>query len=337
MVQKDIIEILEKNIMENVICRNLELKPGIIASFIAGLSNESGGYIFLGVEKEETHYNINGISTTFQLKNILNIAISKLSTPITMNYSFLNFRGKDIFVIKVEKASTKNFCDEEYYIYINNGVTKLADKIEVKAEQISDKPTLFLSYKEIDTPIVNIIEESLKRLTGDGINISRYIRIPYKASFKEFMNGIHDHDFVLCVVSDGYLRSQACMYEVGEIIKDHHFDNKLLFVVLSENERQYYPNDFTGKIAANIYGSEINRLQYVAYWKEIYDELNGIIQSIGDYEAISDATRSLKEIGRIYRNDISEFMKYLADNNGKSFEYLHKNNFEDLLNWINKK
>lgn len=30
------------------------------------------------------------------------------------------------------------------------------------------------------------------------------------------------------------------MYEVGEIIKDHHFNEKLIFVVLSENERKYY-------------------------------------------------------------------------------------------------
>ncbi|MEK3913021.1 TIR domain-containing protein [Paenibacillus sp. FSL H7-0331] len=337
MDQKDAIDILEKNILDNVICRNLELKPGVIATYIAGLSNESGGYIFLGVEKDETQFIINGISTTFQLTNILNVAISKLSSPIILDFCFLNFKGENIFVIKVEKATVKILCDEEYYIYKSNGVLKIANKTEQYDEQIPDKPTLFLSYREIDTPIVNIIEDNLKRLTSDGINISRYTRIPYKASFKEFMNGIQDHDVVLCVVSDGYLRSQACMYEVGEIIKDHHFNEKLIFVVLSENERKYYPEGFTEKIAANIYGSEVKRLQYVTYWKEKYDELNETIRGIDDYEAISDATRSLKEIGQIYRNDISEFMTYLADNNGKSFEYLCKNEFKDLLGWISKK
>lgn len=337
MVQNNAINILEKNIFDNIICRNLELKPGVIATFIAGLSNESGGYIFLGVEKDETHFIINGISSTFQLKNILNVALSKLSSPIVMDYCFLNFKGKDIFVIKVEKATVKILCDEECYIYKGNDVIKIVNETKQYDEQNSDKPTLFLSYREIDTPIVNIIEDNLKRLTNDGINISRYTRIPYKASFKVFMNGIQDHDFVLCVVSDGYLRSQACMYEVGEIIKDHHFNEKLIFVVLSENERKYYPEGVAEKISANIYGSEVNRLQYVTYWKEKYDELSETIRGIGDYEAISDATRSLKEIGQIYRNDISEFMKYLADNNGKSFEHLYKNEFKDLLSWIFKK
>lgn len=336
MIQKNAFEILEKKILDNVICRNLELKPGVIATYIAGLFNESGGYVFLGVEKEETHYIINGISKTFQLSNIIDIALSKLSATIAVDYSFINFKGKDIFVIEVAKGSERVLCDEEFYLYKSNNVIKAAGEPEQSDEQTSDKPTLFLSYKESDTPVVNLIENSIRRLTNDGMSISRYTRIPYKASFKEFMNSIEDHDFVLCVVSDGYLRSQACMYEVGEIIKDHHFDEKLLFVVLSESERSYYPEDFTGKIAADIYGGEVKRLQYVTYWKEKYDELNAFMRSIDDFEAISEATRSLKEIGQIYRNDISEFMKYLAENNGKTFDQLYKNEFKDLLSLLRK-
>ena len=44
------------------------------------------------------------------------------------------------------------------------------------------------------------------------------------------MDTIQEHDYVLTVVSDTYLKRQACMYEVGEIIKDHHYKDKLLFV-----------------------------------------------------------------------------------------------------------
>lgn len=336
MVQKDAIDILEKNILENVICRNLELKPGVIASFITGLSNGFGGYIFMGVEMQQTRYIICGISTTFQIDNILKVALSKLSSNIIIDYCYFKLKGKDVLAIKVDKANDKIFCEEICYVYSNNGVIKIENKINEYEKQNLDKPTVFLSYRESDTPIVNIIEEQLRSHTNDGVNISRYTRIPYKASFKEFMNGIQDHDFVLSIVSDSYLKSQACMYEVGEIIKDHHFNEKLLFVVLSENDRKYYPEGFTKKIAAEIYGSEVLRLQYVTYWKGKYDELNATIRGIDDYEAISDATLSLKEIGQIYRNDISEFMKFLTDNNGKSFDVLYKNDFSDLLMWILK-
>ncbi len=99
----------------------------------------------------------------------------------------------------------------------------------------NDEPiTLFISYTECDAPIVDIIENKIKERLKDRIRISRYTELQYKDSFMAFMNTIQDHDFVLTVVSDTYLRRQACMYEVGEIIKDHHYKDRLLFVVLSE-------------------------------------------------------------------------------------------------------
>ena len=73
------------------------------------------------------------------------------------------------------------------------------------------------------------------------------------------MKTIQEHDFVLTVVSDTYLRRQACMYEVGEIIRDHHYKDRLLFIVLRENERKYYGESAPEKIGPDIYkGAEDN-------------------------------------------------------------------------------
>lgn len=196
------------------------------------------------------------------------------------------------------------------------------------------KPTLFLSYREKDSPVANIIERHLKYETNDGIKISRYTREPYKGSFKTFMNSIQDHDFVLCLVSDSYLKSQACMYEVGEIIKDHHFDEKLLFVVLGENDGKYYSDDADNFAAAKIYGDELNRLKYIRYWENRYEKLKIEIDTIKDSEAKAYSLEELKEIGRIYRNDIGEFLTYLSQTNGKSFEELYLTHFSDIIKWI---
>ena len=95
-------------------------------------------------------------------------------------------------------------------------------------------------------------KKSVKKLQ-DKIKISRYSELKYGQSFKKFMDTIQDHDYVLTVVSDTYLKRTACMYEVGETIKDHHYKDKLLFVVLSENERKYYGNEAPEKIGPNIY------------------------------------------------------------------------------------
>lgn len=202
------------------------------------------------------------------------------------------------------------------------------------AEKNNQVSTLFISYTECDTPIVNIIEEKIREKLEDKIKISRYTGLKYKESFKEFMNSIQDHDYVLAVVSDTYLRRQACMYEVGETIKDHHYRDKLLFVVLSENERKYYGDDMPEKVAPNIYGSAIERLEYIAFWKKEYEKLEQTIDAIGDREATRREENELHIIGQIYRNDMGEFLQFLVEENGENFQKLYENDFDELIEWM---
>ena len=114
-----------------------------------------------------------------------------------------------------------------------------------------------------------------------------------------------------------YLRRQACMYEVGEIIKDHHYKDRLLFVVLSEKERKYYGEDAPEKIGPAIYKRAEERLEYVDYWKRRYDNLEKRMREINDLEAVSKASVDLKIIGQIFRKDMSEFLDFLSDENGE--------------------
>ena len=44
--------IVENNVLDNVICRALEFRPTELAKYICGLTNNTGGYIFLGIEKQ---------------------------------------------------------------------------------------------------------------------------------------------------------------------------------------------------------------------------------------------------------------------------------------------
>ena len=181
---------------------------------------------------------------------------------------------------------------------------------------------------------MDIIENKIKERLKDRIRISRYTELQYKDSFMAFMNTIQDHDFVLTVVSDTYLRHQACMYEVGEIIKDHHYKDRLLFVVLSEKERKYYGEDAPEKIGPTIYKGAEERLEYVDYWKRHYDNLEKRMREINDLEAVSKASVDLKIIGQIFRKDMSEFLDFLFDENGKSFEKLYGNNFDEVIAWL---
>ena len=269
-----------------------------------------------------------GCQKTFNVDGVIEMVKAQLDNEISMNYGFVSVGGVDIFAIEVAESDKKIWLGGKYFVYENNDV-------EEKVVNQNDEPiTLFISYTECDAPIVDIIENKIKERLKDRIMISRYTELQYKDSFMAFMNTIQDHDFVLTVVSDTYLRRQACMYEVGEIIKDHHYKDRLLFVVLSEKERKYYGEDAPEKIGPAIYKGPEERLEYVDYWKKRYVNLEKRMREINDLEAVSKASVDLKIIGQIFRKDMSEFLDFLADENGKSFEKLYANNFDEVIAWL---
>ena len=185
----------------------------------------------------------------------------------------------------------KIITKEKYDMISNNETTK----------------TVFLSYCNTDSDIADLVEYNLVNETNNRIQISRYTRIPYRDSFKEFMNTIKDHEFVLSIISENYLKSQACMYEIGQVIKNEKLNNKFLFIVISEEDRQYYSHSSYCH-PANIYGGLKARRKYYKYWKKqllmsrrmIFNSFKTII----DDEVYENEYDEYKEIKRIYVNDI---------------------------------
>lgn len=324
----EIANIIHNNISDNLICRALESRPGELAKYICGLANKEGGYVLIGVEKADKLLRLVGFQMAFNMNTVMDSAYKKMTGDFHSVCGYISVLGKNIFAIRVEKSKQMILADNIYYCYKNNYV-------EVQSTSPSNIPsTLFISYTECDAPVVNIIEKKLGEKLQEKIQISRYTGLKYKDSFKAFMDTIQDHDFVLTVVSDTYLKRQACMYEVGEIIKDNHYKDKLLFVVLSENERKHYGDNAPEKIGADIYGSAVMKLEYTRFWQKQYDSLKETMNQIGDFEATKDSSRDLQIIGQIYRKDLGEFLQFLSDENGKNFQQLYENGFEDIVEWI---
>lgn len=226
--------------------------------------------------------------------------------------------------------------------FINFTVDNIS-KTRVSGGEISDAPkkhktktTLFLSYCSKDQPIANIIQEKIKEKLGDSIAISVYTDLSYRSSFKEFMNTIQDHDYVLCLVSDHYLKSMACMYEAGEIVKDRHYQDKLLFVVISESEKEFYRDKIEDYSPVHIYGTVENSFSYIEYWKKKHCDLRKKIEEIDDPEACEPLLKEMKKIGKIYRYDIEEFISYLIDHKGKSLKEHLDDDFDEMINQISE-
>ena len=65
--------------------------------------------------------------------------------------------------------------------------------------------------------------------------------VEYHESFKRFMQSIEKHDYVITIISDNYLKSRNCMFEMLEVVKDSYF-SKSYFIVLGDDDAKYYKN-----------------------------------------------------------------------------------------------
>jgi hypothetical protein len=151
--------------------------------------------------------------------------------------------------------------------------------------------------------IVNEIDVSLGKR---GIKIIRDKRdLGYKGSIKEFMERIGQGNCVVVVISDKYLRSANCMFELVEIAENRQFHDRIFPIVMAD---------------ANIY-DPIKRLNYVKYWEEKKAELAEAMKSVdpAHLEGIRDDIDTYDRI----RDDVSGLISVLKDMNTLTPE-MHK-------------
>ncbi len=194
------------------------------------------------------------------------------------------------------------------------------------------KVHIFLSYCNKDDDLADIICEKLARYSF--ISISRYTTdVPYKTSFREFMNSLSTHDKVIMIITDQYMKSRACMYEVGQLINSPNFQKKILFVICTNEDKTYYKSEPEEDIEANIYDPH-GRNQYIIYWEKECGKLEDDLKRIKSEAAKIPIREEVKDIKKIIDYDIGSFMKYLADVNGISFDKLYEHGFREFLEEI---
>lgn len=169
---------------------------------------------------------------------------------------------------------------------------------------------IFLSYCWKDDDVVDEIDDYFKRkqiiFMRDKRNIDSW------GSIKSFMNEIEKSDYAILVISDNYLKSKNCMYEVLELMKDEGYRNKIITVVLDN---------------AFIY-SAIGKAKYIEYWNEEYNKISNKINKINDNESCTSLQKELI-IVRDIKNNIGEFISIVSDMNNP--------NINDICEEISKK
>ena len=115
------------------------------------------------------------------------------------------------------------------------------------------RQTLFVSYSWADSTIADKIDTIFQ---PTGIFVKRDIReIKFKGSIRNYLSEIRDTDFVLILISDSFIKSSNCMYEMLELLKEKNYQKKIL-PVLIDGTKIFKPKE---KIEYIKYLSNINQ------------------------------------------------------------------------------
>ncbi len=179
---------------------------------------------------------------------------------------------------------------------------------------------VFISYawKGESEETVNQIDKALQER---GIRIVRDKRdLGYKGSIGEFMERIGRGNCVIVVISDKYLRSKNCMFELVEIAENKQFSDRVFPVVLSD---------------ARIY-DPVDRLDYVEYWEGEKAKLNQRIKSLSDVSNLQGINEELNNYDR-FRDRISGLTSTLKDMNTLTPDMHRDSDFSELYAAIEKR
>lgn len=173
---------------------------------------------------------------------------------------------------------------------------------------------VFISYAwgSESEVVANEIEAELSakaiRLIRDKVDLG------FKGLIREFMEKIGQGNLVVLIISDKYLKSKNCMFELLEVEKKGEFYSRVFPVILPD---------------ADIYDS-IGIIHYLKYWDEKIKELNARVKELDN---LAD-TRKVQEDINLYtdiRGAIDNLASRLSNMNTLTLEIMRANHYKPLI------
>lgn len=314
-----IIKMIEQESRTNIIYIHPIESNEIISKYISAFSNFQGGFIVFGVADDGKNLTIKNFPFRIKEYDIKNL----LDKHVKFECEYFDYMGHHLAYINVEKNDNIVKCNDVAYLFDN--------KMEVEKMVVKK---VFLSYCHKESCIADLIENKIKEIAKNKIEISRDTKkLQYKDSLDDYMQSIKEHDYVISVISDGYLRSSPCMYEVTELMRDRNYYDKLLFVIISDHDIKFYQNSNIKikDIKADIYSS--NRFDYIKYWEDEKEKIDKKVVEIKNPALMLEMTEESRQL-EIISLHVGEFISKLKDGLGVRFQDMLSSDFKEFISII---
>ncbi|MCP6760748.1 MAG: TIR domain-containing protein, partial [Fischerella sp. CENA71] len=188
------------------------------------------------------------------------------------------------------------------------------DKSLMHQPKNSDQKEVFISYTLRDEHSEKFVEQIEQVFKEKDIKIIRDKNtVGYKQRFQEFMQRLSRGRCVILIISDQYLKSENCMYELVEIAKNGEFDGRIFPIVLED---------------AQIYKS-VPRIEYIKYWEDRIKQLDDAMKEVSS--ANLQGFREELDLYTEIRNTFAKLTNLLKDMNALTSDVHLQSNFETLL------
>lgn len=173
---------------------------------------------------------------------------------------------------------------------------------------------VFISYawggesENVANDLEALLREKNIRIVRDKADLG------FKGLIREFMERIGQGNLVVLIISDRYLKSKNCMFELLEVAKKGEFHSRVFPLVLPD---------------ANIYDSLV-LIDYYNYWDQQFSELNAKLSTMGNLSKTSKVFETL-DLYTDIRAAIDDLAGKLSNMNTLTLEIMRKKNFQPLL------
>ncbi len=233
---------------------------------------------------------------------------------------------------------------------IRHALTQLADKvpegavidIEMAPQQVtkvpasitesikSDRPKVYFSYawgdnKEEGESRQEIVDRMYEALEKDGFELGRdKMSVEYAGLISEFMQELAEGDLVVVFVSEKYLKSPYCMWELCEIYRTSMQDKK-----------RFSTRILPIRVESLTLDGPRSLRPYMTFWRDFFEEWSETIRDFPQQVGPPQYDRFNK--AKVIKDQFATVVDHFNDMNSSTNTLLSENDFERVKSMILKR